>query len=224
FNPIYIYQNKEDQKEVILSRRTYCIEGSSVNEDIFKYKMIERTDDESNKITFLFVSRLIKEKGVMELVEGFKKALEKNKEIKLNIVGYIDDKNPSSIDAESFNKIIRSIPEINFLGKRKDIHSLIVNSDVCCLPSYYREGTPRFMLEALSTGRAIITSNMPGCNHLIKNNGILLNKITPQEISKAILDIVEMDLTVMGKNSFKLYKSVFSEDVVFNKIYEVYLQ
>ena len=100
--------------------------------------------------------------------------LQKNK-IQL-IVGWSDLENKSSISHLFLKGLIKGFDNIKFLGKQVDIPEIISLSDVSILPTYYREGTPRFLLESMAMKKPIITTKMPGCDHLIYNNenGILI--------------------------------------------------
>ena len=89
---------------------------------------------------------------------------------------------------------------------------LINFSDFCVLPTSYREGTPRFLLEAMACSKPIITSNVPGCNHLIdkKNeNGILLENLHFSNLAEALIRLSKKNLITLGENSFQLYKNKF---------------
>ena len=102
-------------------------------------------------------------------------ASKKNK-IQLLIVGWFDENNESSLNQNSLKNLIQGYENIKFLGKQSDIPEIISLIDVSILPTYYREGTPRFLLESMAMKKPIITTKMPGCDHLIHNNenGILI--------------------------------------------------
>ena len=233
FEPLSVFQNHYDNKDLGLSNKVFCVKGSSVNEDRFncetvsfqKRKIIvdKFTILQKNIKTFLFVSRLLQDKGITELIEGFKLASKKNK-IQLIIVGWFDDFNNSSLNQNALQNLIQGFDNIKFLGKQHDIPEIISLSDVSILPTYYREGTPRFLLESMAMKKAIITTRMPGCDHLIyKNkNGLLIQPKSVQSIEKSINDICEMSLVELGEISYSIYKSDFSEEVVFNSLINIY--
>jgi len=237
FKPFYIFQNEQDIVDLNINSRVICIKGSSVNEDKFnlddiKHNSIEILDIKNKYFsqtkeskTFLFVSRIIKEKGVQELIEGFALANNMFNNIhNLIIIGWSDLESPSSISNESVIKLIGNSKNIKFIGKQSNIELFLTLSDVSILPTYYREGTPRFLLESMVMHKPIITTNMPGCSHLVEKdiNGILIEPRSSLNVSKAIQEILKMDLLTMGIESYKLYKEYFSEAIVFNQILEVY--
>lgn len=236
FRPYIIYQNNQDAFDLGIHKKSICIFGSAVNETRFNLskvlsnktkleKLKSNLNLETDTKVFLFVSRLLKEKGIIELIEAFKN-VEKvvNEPIKLLIVGWSDLENPSAIKTNELKELIKDITSISFLGKRSDIEFLLGISHVSILPSYYREGTPRFLLESMLMNNAIITTDMPGCNHLILNdeNGILIKPKDVKEIETSIKNILNKDFKIMGKKSNKLYHDKFSEKVVYTEIKNLY--
>lgn len=238
FKPYYIFQNEQDAKDLGIFKRTICIKGSAVNENRFnlsyikenfenEIKLLEKKFSNANHDSkiFLFVSRIIREKGILELIEGFKKANNiMNDMHKLLIVGWSDDENPSSVSKVELETYINGNPNIIYLGKRSDVELLLKISDVSILPTYYREGTPRFLLESMIMKKALITTDMPGCNHLIADNknGLLIQPRSVLEVEEAILSILNYDLNKLGEESQNLYFEKFSEDIVYTEILNLY--
>lgn len=237
FSPYTIFQNKQDAVDLGIHKKAICIEGSAVNESKFNREVAKLRRDEISNLKnqiglpiegakiFLFVSRLLKEKGIIELIEGF---LAAQKEIEVPIylflVGWSDEENPSSVKPEELQELIKDDDNIKFLGKRSDVDLLLALSDVSILPTYYREGTPRFLLESMAMGKAIITTDMPGCNHLIPTgeNGELIQPKSVSEIKNAILRILDRDLIDLGMKSKDLYQEKFSENKVYPAILKLY--
>ena len=136
FNPYTIYQNKYDSRDLGIEKRTICIEGSSVNEDRYnlehastnkKYisSLVEELDLDKTAKTFLFVSRLIKEKGILELTESIININLNNTKVNLIIAGWSDLQNPSAIKTSYFKTLSEKYNFIKFLGKRSDVNDLI---------------------------------------------------------------------------------------------------
>jgi glycosyltransferase involved in cell wall biosynthesis len=237
FSPYTIFQNKQDAFDLGIHNKVICIEGSAVNESKFNNETAKLKREEISNLkkeiglpaegakVFLFVSRLLKEKGILELIAGFAAA---QKEIAVPIylllVGWSDAENPSSVKPEELKELIKEFDNIKFLGKRSDVDLLLALSDVSILPTYYREGTPRFLLESMAMGKAIITTDMPGCNHLIPTgeNGELIQPKSVSEIKNAIVRILDRDLVNLGIKSSSLYQEKFSENVVYPAIVKLY--
>ena len=233
FKNASIFQNEYDSIDLGLTKKSFCVKGSAVNESRFCLNSISTSKVNNIKkrynilgdksTTFLFVSRLLKEKGIIELLEGFKLASDKYS-IQLLVVGWFDVNNESSLNQESLNNLISGYDNITFLGKQSDIQEIIALSDVSILPTYYREGTPRFLLESMAMRKPIITTKMPGCDHLVRNNenGILIDPKSVDAIEKSIALICEKKLQQMGQRSYEIYKKDFSERVVYNSVVDVY--
>ena len=239
FSPHIIFQNTQDIVDLGIKKRVHCVKGSAVNEDRFQPQevSVQKKKDclkekfgislnEGDKV-LIFVSRLLKQKGAIELVEAVKTFNSTSQSrFVVFIVGWSDEDNPASVKPEDLKESIKGYEsDILFLGKRNDVKELIGLSDISILPTYYREGTPRFLLESMSMGKPIITTNTPGCDHLISKehqNGLLIKPKNIDSIVKALDEIKEMDLKELGKNSSELYKKKFSENIVYSSILKLY--
>jgi glycosyltransferase involved in cell wall biosynthesis len=165
---------------------------------------------------------MIWEKGIKELISGF--SLIHNPDILLLIVGWPDLENPRHIPCEFIKSIVDDSKNILFLGKRVDIPELLAASDVFLYPSYYREGIPRSILEALAMSLPIITTDMPGCNLTVENskNGILIKPRSITEISRGIEYIQKNNLLILGAESRKLAEYKFSDQIIYKNISNLY--
>lgn len=228
FKTKYIFQNEDDVVDLDINRNFKVVKGSAVNEDVF-YPNREIKNNSLNKYinsdfkTVLFVSRLVKSKGLNILFKSIKGLNHTNKfKIKLLVVGWID---PQNIDSHSQEEIdfYNEHDFVHILGERKDICDLITISDVCILPTSYREGTPRFMLESMACAKPIITTDRPGCSHLINKNGVLVKPNSIDDLNKAISYVMRSDKEQLGKHSWSHYHQNFSENIVYNSIYDFYL-
>ena len=125
-------------------------------------------------------SRLLVSKGVIEFVKAAQIIKDKGLKIKFQLVGEPDIYNPSAISKREINNWV-SKGYIEYLGYRDDMHKIIPKSHVVVLPSYYPEGLPKILCEAAACGRAIITTNTPGCQDAVKNGvtGLLINPRDP---------------------------------------------
>lgn len=122
---------------------------------------------------FLMIGRLLGDKGVREYAEAAKRVKAGNPGARFLLVGWIDA-NPDAIFQTELDAWIKE-GNIEFLGKLEDVRPAIAASTVYVLPSY-REGTPRTVLEAMAMGRAIITTDAPGCRETVSDgdNGYLV--------------------------------------------------
>ena len=233
FNAQLIFQNIEDKLELGNDEKFLVIKGSAVDEDRFKPIDIINTKTKnelmekyhfSGTFTLIFVSRLLKQKGLDDLVNAVNDInKEADKKINLMIVGWIDPSNPDSFSEEEITAFTK-LPNVAYLGKRNDIDQLIAMADAAVLPTFYREGTPRFLLEAMAMAKPILTTDMPGCNHLVKNkqNGVLVEPRNKEAIVEGLRFLLKADTKQLGVNSEKIYKTEFSEHVVYNNLLSSY--
>lgn len=191
------------------------VNGSGVNLQKF-----EKQDFSNNvNLTFLMISRIIKDKGVEEYLLAASRILEKFPNVRFQIAGPID-KNPGSINMIRFQKLIER-NGIEYLGHIKDVRPILADCSVFVLPSY-REGTPRSVLEAMAVGRCIITTDVPGCRETVIDgyNGMLVKAKNVDALSDAFLKVIrnEVDYRKMGDNSAVLVEEKYDVTKVNNFI------
>lgn len=229
---LIIYQNPDDIKDIwatkLFPHKCHLIKGSGIDVNIFDQKKYNKTlirnkfNIPKNSIVFICVTRLIWEKGIKQLVDAFS-FLNKSNNILLYIVGSPDYDNPRHVDDEFIAKSqIES--KIIFLGNRYDIPELLSMADIFILPSYYREGIPRSILEALSMGLPIITTDMPGCNLTVSpyENGYLIKPKSSEEIKKHIELILYADLQKFSAKSREMAIELFQDIKIFSQISKLY--
>lgn len=234
FKANLIFQNYEDKVDIGCERGAAVVKGSAVNESLFnpkvkinagfKKELSNRFGIDSG-MKLIFVSRLLKQKGLSQLIDAVALFNKENRDKKVNLLvaGWIDTNNPDSFTEQEV-QMYSQIENVAFLGRRNDINELIEIADVAVLPTFYREGTPRFLLEAMAMGKPIITTDMPGCNHLVKDkrNGLIIKPKNVNEILRAIHEITNSDLEKLGKSSREIYEREFSEKVVYNQLLKAY--
>ena len=240
FSKILICQNPEDINTFNRANLNFpmskfrLVKGSGVSSSFYSElnldygiynKITKELDIEEDQVVFTMVSRLLWQKGVREFVEAFKELNVKFPNIKCLIVGTIDDANPHSVTKQFIEE---NSDCVNFLGRRKDIKELLAISDVFVLPSYYREGLPRSILEAMAMKKPIITTTMPGCNLTVDDgvNGFLIKPKNQMELHMAMEKILieTCKLEYMGKNSRAKFLREFSTDIIFSEIVNIYLE
>jgi len=211
------FQNPDDREDFVRYRifdkaeDSVFINGSGVN--VERFKNMSYPDN----ISFLLTARLIKPKGVMEYLQAAKSLKSKYPNVRFSLVGWFDNKS-DGLDRESLQEYIdQNIVE--YLGKLDDVRPALAECSVFVLPSY-REGTPKSVLEAMACGRAIITTDAPGCRETIDRNGYLIPVRDPVALSEAMEKfILEPELVEeMGRQSRQLAEDKFSVDKVNNVI------
>jgi len=174
-NRAILFQNPDDlkffQKSNLLSKnvKPVLINGSGV--DIMKYYFSE---PKLKPISFLLIARLIWDKGIKEYITAARILKDKYPDIKCKLLGPYDS-NPAAVQITHIKEWIKE-GIIDYLGETDDVRPYIANCSAYVLPSYYREGTPRSILEAMSMGKPIITTDAPGCRETVLNgiNGFLV--------------------------------------------------
>ena len=142
--------------------------------DITYFSMRDKPPALKDKIIFTFIGRLLEDKGISEFIEAAQTVHPKYPNTVFRIVGNLDEDNPAHISRSRLAEW-RRIPGIEYLGFADDIRPLFAETDWVVLPSY-REGLSRVLLEALSMGRPIITTDTPGCRETVQpgRNGYLV--------------------------------------------------
>lgn len=210
-----IFQNKDDIQQFVEDKylpenKTAHVNGSGVNMD--RFVKIELPDTP----VFLMVGRIIKEKGVMEYCNAARKVKIQHPEARFILLGGFD----SSIGALKKDDIQPYIDEgsIEFPGEVKDPVIFYQQCSVFVLPSYYREGLPRTILEAMSCGRAVITTDWPGCRDAVQDgvNGFLIpiknSEMLKQKIECLVLD--KMLVKTMSTNACHICEGMYEVSVV----------
>jgi glycosyltransferase involved in cell wall biosynthesis len=165
---------------------------------------------------FLMVARLLREKGVAEFAEVARRLRAEGAKARFVLLGP-QDPSPLAIRPEELARW-QSDGSIEYLGATDDVRPHLAASTVFVLPSYYREGLPRSILEATATGRAVITTDLPGCREAVVNgeNGILVPPRDPAALASAMrrfLDEPEL-AAAMGRRSRAIARERFDVDAV----------
>lgn len=152
---------------------TVIVNGSGVNVTKFNVLPFPVNTRNTPKLSFLLIARLLGDKGVREYAEAAKLIKQQHPEVEFHLVGWIDE-NPAAIQQSELDTWIADA-RLQYWGKLSDVRPAIAESSVYVLPSY-REGTPRTVLEAMAMGRAIITTDAPGCRETViqGKNGFLV--------------------------------------------------
>ncbi len=169
---------------------TVVVNGSGVDLHDFKVMPLPRDESGGVKPSFLLIARLLKDKGVVEYVEASKKIKKEYPNAEFHLVGSIDE-NPAAIEQVQLDQWIAD-GDIIYWGQLKDVRPAIAASSVYVLPSY-REGTSRSVLEAMSMGRAIISTDAPGCREPVTSgtNGYLVPVQAIDELANAMRQFIE---------------------------------
>lgn len=166
------FQNRDDLKvftdhKILPEGKVVMINGSGVNVSKFL------PTDLPEKVSFLCISRLIRDKGVCEYLDATREIHKRHPEVRCVLVGPFDT-NPSAIKPEDLQPYIDD-GSVEYVGEQKDVYPYLRDCTAYVLPSYH-EGTPKTVLEAMASARAIITTDAPGCRETVTDgiNGYLV--------------------------------------------------
>nr|WP_225167727.1 glycosyltransferase family 4 protein [Ensifer sp. IC4062] len=135
---------------------------------------------------FLLVARLLRDKGIVEYVEAARIVRRSFPDAKFQLLGSFDS-NPTAISRDEIDGWVRE-GILEYLGYTQDVRPYLAGCSVFVLPSYYREGIPRSILEALATGRPIVTTDLPGCRDTVQPgvNGLVVQPRDPLSLAEAM--------------------------------------
>lgn len=211
------FENKANAKEfrkrkIIPAKKQVVLKGAGVNLDHYRYC----PSKEENQINFLFVGRIMKEKGVDELFYAAKKLKkEYGDKIEVGLVGFFEDEYKEQVEQLQEDGVVR------FYGFQEDVCPFYENASCVVLPSYH-EGMSNVLLEAASIGRALITSNIPGCREAVDEgiNGYLCRVKSAKSLYQKMRKFVELtkeERKEMGKNGRRKMQAQFDKKDVVKK-------
>lgn len=216
------FQNKDDQQLFIENRLvksgiTSLIPGSGVNVEKFHCHR-----NKNKGIKFLFVGRLLGDKGVFEYLKAAVSVLKTHPEKEFLLVGELGSSNKTTMSKKQLEDFTNNYPQIKYLGKTDNIVSLLQSVDVMVLPSY-REGLSKSLIEAASMKLPIITTNVSGCKEVVDDmfNGVLCEVKSKNSLEKAIyrmISLTEQERLEFGIKGREKVINEFSVEIV-NKIY-----
>lgn len=216
------FQNEDDKKffiqnDLVLPEKVYRIPGSGV--DINRFKLLPVHNQKPFR--FLMFSRMIWKKGVGEYIEAAKIIKKEYTDVEFCLLGHIEPQGHSSI---SKGQIDQWATEgiIRYLGVSDNIRVELSQANCAVLPSYYREGVPRSLLEASSMGLPIITTDSVGCRDVVDNgvNGFLCLPRDANDMAekmKKMLSLSEEKRMRMGFLGAEKIKREFDEKIVINE-------
>lgn len=196
---------------IISKDKTYVLNGAGVNLEKFEYTLYPNNE----VFRFLFIGRVMREKGIDELFSVMKRLNEEGHTCQLDVVGGYE---------EDYSDIIKTYENDGWLkyhGYQKDVRPFIKQCDCFVLPSWH-EGMANTNLECASTGRPLITSNIPGCKEAVKDGvtGYLTEVKNPDDLyekMKKMLHLTSIEREEMGKQGRSKMEQEFDKKQVVNE-------
>ncbi|MEK5757561.1 glycosyltransferase family 4 protein [Acinetobacter variabilis] len=212
-----IFLNPDDPKDlieryVINVKNIEVLGGIGLNLHHYKY-----SENFNSNISFIFIARLLAEKGIHDYIKAAKIVKEKYPSVKFTVLGAIDKEALGSLKEEELENLVKT-NIIEYPGHVSNVSEWIENSSVFVLPSYYREGVPRSTQEAMAIGRAVITTDVPGCRETVVDgvNGFLVPKWDPEVLAEKMIYFIEHpeQVRLMGAESYKIAVEKFDAEKV----------
>lgn len=221
YNTKVIFQNNDDieefaQRKYLKRDKCELVNGSGVNLNKFKRNKLPKED------SFIMVSRIIKEKGVTEYFEAAKIVKEKYPKTKFTYIGQYDKSYQ-----KDFEKLKKYIDDgiVEYIPTTNDVPKYVSKAKVFVLPSYYREGIPKTLLEATAMGRPIITTKTPGCKETVTEykNGLFTEIKSSSDLANKMLWMIENKdkLEEMSDESYNLCLKKFTIEIINERMLDI---
>ena len=220
-----IFLNHDDVKDLLYThsipaRHYEVLGGIGLKLDDYPYQPVNPRNNQTN---FLFIGRLLKEKGIFDFIEAAKIVKQRYSNTKFTVLGSTDADNPGALHPNQVQELVAT-GVIDYPGQVANVVDWIANSDVFVLPSY-REGVPRSTQEAMAVGRAVITTDVPGCRETVVDgvNGFIVPKWNPQALAEKMIYFIENpeQIQVMGEQSYKIAQEKFDARKVNERLLKI---
>lgn len=217
----FVFQNPDDlelfcSKGWVPKRETSVVLGSGIDPQEFAAGPLP-----PGAPVVMFAGRFLSHKGVEVFIEAVRRLKRDQQIARFVLVGAIDPKNPASVTQEQIESW-RDEGFVELWGHSSDMAATLRQASVVTLPSYYREGVPKTLIEAASCGRAIVTTDAPGCREIVQHgvNGLLVRPKDPDDLASALSTLLDQPdlLAEMGKEGRKRVLSAFSNEIIVNQL------
>jgi len=219
-----VVQNPDDQREVIegswfTPQRVVLIRGSGVDTSRFT-----PAAEPEGEVTVSLAGRLVRSKGVYELVEASRLLAARGCRVRVRLVGEPDPENPETADEFTLRRWVKE-GTVEWDGWVDDMPRMWRSTHIAVLPSY-REGLPKTLLEAAACGRALVAADVPGCREIVRHedNGLLVPVRDAVSLADAIERLAGDTVTRrrMGQRSRQLVEAEYADSVVIAQTLDIY--
>ena len=224
-NTEVIFQNPDDRQmfirhRIVSEENSRLIGGSGVDTNRFA-----PSAQASGVPIVLMAGRMLWDKGVGEFVEAARRLKRDGLQARFVLVGGCDPENPGAVPPESLEEWTKT-GAVEWWGLREDMPVVFSQAHIVCLPSYYGEGVPTVLIEAAASGRAIVTTDMPGCREVVRHgeNGLLVPPRDPEALAQAIAVLLKDPAlrARMGAGGREIAVQEFSEERVVRETLALY--
>ena len=220
-----VFFHNDDDRElfarlnIVSKERSDVVAGSGV--DLERFSPVS-SDESSPVTTFLFVGRLLRDKGAVEFAEAAG-IVKSQRAARFQMLGSAE-KHPKAVPGTALNGWERD-GMVEMLGAVSDVRPVIAQADCVVLPSY-REGLPRVLLEAAAMGKPVVATDVPGCRQVVRHGstGLLCESRSSFSLARAMLAIVDMppqERVAMGLRARDLVGREYSEERVVSQYIQI---
>ena len=212
-----VFQNRDDyqffrERITLDPSKVRFVRGSGVNTDEFDVSV--KPSPPGDQLVFLMACRLLKEKGVYEYIAAARRVKAQYKNVQFWLLG-MQAKNPSAISIDEVRQFAEE-GTIKLISQTDDVNGLLETADVLVLPSFYNEGVPRILLEGLSKGMPIITTDSVGCRETVmhERNGYMIQPKSTDALETAFQQMIQLrpeERDAMRNESRHLAETEFDE-------------
>jgi glycosyltransferase involved in cell wall biosynthesis len=217
------FQNEDDRKLFIKHRLsdvsiTDRLPGSGADLSRFSFSVAEN----DGIIRFLLIARMLYDKGILHYVEAARVLKQRyGDSVEFNLLGFLDVNNPSAVSKEDMQSWCQE-GIVKYLGISDSVETEIAKVDCIVLPSFYREGVPKSLLEAGAMGKPIVTTDNVGCRETVDHgvNGFLCELRSTKSLTDVLDKMIQLsheERLAMGYASRKKIENEFDERIVINK-------
>lgn len=220
-----IFLNPDDPKDLlekcnIQVKKVEVLGGIGLNLADYQYQPVIQPVEQ---IRFLFIGRLLKEKGIHEFIQATKIVKAQYPNTVFTVLGAIDNMNLGALSQQELDNYIQS-GLIEYPGHVSDVNSWIAKSHVFVLPSY-REGVPRSTQEVMAIGRAVITTDVPGCRETVVDgvNGFIVPVWNSEKLAEKMIYFIEnpQKIAEMGDASYQIAIEKFDVNKVNRRLIQI---
>lgn len=221
-----IFLNPDDLVDLIehykiKTRQVSMLGGIGLNLSDYPYSSAP-----TQPVRFIFIGRLLAEKGVNEYIAATQLVKQQYPDAEFVMLGGLDEANPGGLTHEQLDALVAQGAVIH-PGHVNNVHEWLANSSVFVLPSY-REGVPRSTQEAMAIGRAVITTDVPGCRETVVDgvNGFFVPPWSPEQLAQKMIRFIEQPELIgqMGKESYRIAQEKFDAQEVNERLVAMLLQ
>ena len=220
------FQNEDDRRlfvegGLVQPEKTGRIPGSGIDLKRFKPTPLPARSD---RLRFLLLARMLWDKGVGEFVEAAHIVIRRRAKAEFCLLGFLNVQMPAAVSKKQMDAWVAE-GVVRYLGVSDDVRTEIAKADCIVLPSYYREGVPRTLLEAAAMGRPLITTDSVGCREAVEDgvNGFLCRVRDPEDLAgkmERMLTLSEEERFEMGRRGREKMEREFDEQTVIDRYLE----